>query len=184
MNPYTKIITKFHSALPVLRKWIEDLLETNKENTTSVFSLKFPRINQIFPKDLLERTKVMTVAGEVPFPPLSHIGLHELSVIEQWLITGITYKDTFFVNQNHRTESLHFHELIHVVQWERLGVDNFLLAYGVGLIQFGYEKSPLEQMAYTLQKNFDIGLIPNGIIDLIYKQTDDIWSQVEPLVRL
>ncbi len=97
-------------------------------------------------------------------------------------LTGITYKDTFFINQNHRTESLHFHELTHVVQWERLGIDNFLLAYGVGLMQFGYEKSPLEQMAYTLQRNFEIGTIPNGIIDLIHQQTDDIWSQVKPLV--
>ena len=124
----------------------------------------------------------MTVADKVPFPPLSHIGLHELSGMEQMPLTGITYKDTFFINQNHRTESLHFHELTHVVQWERLGIDNFLLAYGVGLMQFGYEKSPLEQMAYTLQRNFEIGTIPNGIIDLIHQQTDDIWSQVKPLV--
>ena len=184
MNPYAKIINKFHSALPVLRNWIEDLLESNKENTTSVINLNFPRINQIFLNDLLERAKVVTVADKVPFPPLSHIGLHELSGMEQMPIAGITYKDTFFVNQNNLSESLHFHELIHVVQWERLGVDNFLFAYGVGLMQFGYEKSPLEQMAYTLQRSFEMGTIPNGIIDLIYQQTDDIWSQVEPLVSL
>lgn len=183
MNPYAKIINKFHSALPLIRNWIEDLLESNKENTTSVINLNFSRINQIFPNDLLEKAKVVTVADKVPFPPLSHIGLHELSGMEQMPLDGITYKDTFFVNQNHRTESLHFHELIHVVQWERLGVDNFLLAYGVGLMQLDYEKSPLEQMAYTLQKNFEIGTIPNGIIDLIHQQTDNIWSQVEPLVR-
>ena len=183
MNPYAKIINKFHSALPLIRNWIEDLLESNKENTTSVINLNFSRINQIFPNDLLEKAKVVTVADKVPFPPLSHIGLHELSGMEQMPLDGITYKDTFFVNQNHRTESLHFHELIHVVQWERLGVDNFLLAYGVGLMQLDYEKSPLEQMAYTLQKNFEIGTIPNVIIDLIHQQTDNIWSQVEPLVR-
>ncbi len=74
MNPYAKIINKFHSALPVIRNWIEDLLESNKENTTSVINLNFPRINQIFPNDLLEKAKVVTVADKVPFPPLSHIG--------------------------------------------------------------------------------------------------------------
>lgn len=184
MNPYAKIINKFHSALPIIRNWIEELLESNKENTTSVINLNFPRINQIFPDDLLEKAKVVTVVGKVPFPPLSHIGLHELSGMEQIPLAGITYKDTFFINQNHRSESLHFHELIHVVQWERLGVDNFLLAYGVGLLQFGYEKSPLEQMAYTLQRIFETGTIPDGIIGLIHKQTDDIWSQVELLVSL
>lgn len=184
MNPNAKIINKFHSVLPIIRNWIEDLLESNKKNTTSVINLNYPRINQIFLNDLLERAKVVTVADKVPFPPLSHIGLHELSGMEQMTLAGITYKNTFFVNQNHRTESLHFHELIHVVQWERLGVDNFLLAYGVGLMQFGYKESPLEQMAYSLQRNFEIGSIPNGIIDLIHQQTDDIWRQVEPLLSL
>ena len=35
------------------------------------------------------------------------------------------------------TESLCCHELVHVVQWDRLGVDRFLLAYGIGLVQSG-----------------------------------------------
>jgi len=34
-----------------------------------------------------------------------------------------------------------------VVQWSRLGTDNFLLAYGLGLFSFKYAQSPLEQMA-------------------------------------
>jgi hypothetical protein len=98
-------------------------------------------------------------------------------------IAGITYKNTFFVNQNLLTESLHFHELVHVVQWERLGADNFLLAYGAGLIQFGYEQSPLEKMAYRLQKEFDTGTVPDEIVDKIYQETDSLWNQVRPLVR-
>lgn len=97
-------------------------------------------------------------------------------------MAGITYKDTFFINQAYSTESLHFHELIHVVQWERLGVDNFLLAYGVGLMHFGYKNSPLEQMAYLLQGRFDNGELPPLITNLIQQQTDIIWNQVTQLL--
>ncbi len=53
-------------------------------------------------------------------------------------MAGITYKDTYFINHLHQTESLHFHELVHVVQWDWLWVDDFLLAYGAGLMQFSY----------------------------------------------
>ena len=182
MNPYAEIIKKFHSKLPVISNWIDQLLDKNKEIATRIIDLNFLRINQIFPIDLLEKAKVVIVPNKVPFPPLSQIGLHELSSMEKMPLAGITYKDTFFINQNYRNESLHFHELIHVVQWERLGVDNFLLAYGVGLMQFGYEQSPFEQMAYGLQRKFDMGTVPEGIVELIYQRTDTIWDQVSPLV--
>ncbi len=181
-HQYSKIINKFHSALPVINGWIDQLIESNKEKSTPVIDLNFSRINQIFPKKLLEKAKVVIVPNKIPFPPLSQMGLAELSGIEQMPIAGITFKDTFFVNQNILTQSLHFHELIHVVQWERLGADNFLLAYGVGLIQFGYEQSPLEEMAYSLQKDFAKGTVPDGIVDIIYQKTDAIWNQIRPLV--
>jgi hypothetical protein len=51
-------------------------------------------------------------------------------------------------------EELHFHELIHVVQWSKLGIEQFLLTYGLGILQFGYERSPLEAIAYELQARF------------------------------
>jgi len=92
------------------------------------------------------------------------------------------YKDTFFVNNLHQTESIYFHELVHVVQWERLGVDNFLLAYVAGLMQFGYQDSPLEQMAYSMQEDFENDRLPCGIIDLIQQRTDAVWANVASLI--
>lgn len=96
---------------------------------------------------------------------------------------GITYKDTFFVRHLHQnTESLHFHELVHVVQWERLGVDNFLLAYAAGLMQFGYHDSPLEKMAYSLQDRFVSGTLSGDTIKIIQHQTDAIWNTVSTII--
>ena len=94
-----------------------------------------------------------------------------------------TYKNTFFINHLYlTTESLYFHELVHVIQWERLDVDNFLLAYGVGLMQFGYQNSPLEQMAYFFQEKFKHGNVPADIVELIKQRTDAIWSDVSTLI--
>lgn len=177
----SEIIKKFQLYLPTVRKWIEDLLEAYNSQSTFVNTLGFRRLPQYFPSELLERTKVVIVS-KVPFPPLSQIGLTEFSAMERMPLDGITYMDTIFVHHLQRTEVLHFHELIHVVQWERLGVDNFLLAYGIGLVQFGYEQSPLEQMAYNMRKGFEWGFAPSNSVKVIQEQTDTIWQQFFPLV--
>jgi len=123
----------------------------------------------------------VVVTGKVPFPPLGSMGLPEFAQMENMTMAGITYKDTFFVSHLHQTESLYFHELVHIVQWERLGVDDFLLAYGAGLMQFGYRNSPLEKMAYFLQASFDREALSGDIIELIQQRTDAIGNDVASL---
>jgi hypothetical protein len=166
-------------------------LAENKEKAIPVIKLPLPGLQKVFPSDLLEKAKVVVVTGKVPFPPLSRMGLPELQEMENMPMDGITYVNTFFINHLRQTESLLFHELVHVVQWERLGVDNFLLAYGVGLMQSSdlcrtleeaYRNSPLEQIAYTLQEGFDREILPAGVIELIRQKTDAIWSGVASLI--
>jgi len=103
--------------------------------------------------------------------------------MQQMSFEGITFKDTFFLQQGRESEELHFHEMVHVVQWARLGVDNFLLAYGFGLLSFGYAQSPLEQMAYTLQRSFELGTHPQELVRIIEQGTDAIWNQAAPIVQ-
>lgn len=177
------IIRRFHAALPSVRQWIEEFLNDHAERTRSVSTLGFMRLSTCFPNELLERAKVVTVR-RVPFPPVDRFGLPELAPVQQMSFAGITFKDTFFLQQGQASESLHFHELVHVVQWARLGVDNFLLAYGIGLIRFGYERSPLEQMAYSLQRSFDSGRPPQELVSVIETRTDAIWTQVVSVLQV
>jgi len=144
--------------------------------------LGFEQLALSFPKELLERTKVVEVA-RVSFPPVERFGLPEFARMQQMLFAGITFKDTFFLRQGQSSENLHFHELVHVVQWARLSVDNFLLAYGLGLIQRGYEQSPLEQMAYTLQRSFENGTLPQQLVRDIEERTDAIWQEAAPILQ-
>jgi hypothetical protein len=176
------IFRRFYAALPRISGWIDEFLNYHAAQSQAVCTLGFTRLSASFSQEFLERAKVVTVAS-VPFPPVAQFDLPELAPIQQMSFAGITYKDTFFLQQGQNSESLHFHELVHVVQWERLGVDNFLLAYGVGLVQFGYKNSPLEQMAYSLQQAFDNDSLPGDLISFIEKSTDAIWADVAPALK-
>ncbi len=181
MSNGNDIIQRLHAALPEVRMWIDEFLGKHAEQAREVSTLGFTQLATCFPQEFLERTKVVIVS-RVPFPPVDSMGLPEFAYMQQRAFDGITFKDTFFLQQDKASESLHFHELVHVVQWARLGIDNFLLAYGVGLSQFGYEQSPLEKMAYTLQGSFEDGRPPQELLHLIETCTDEIWTQVAPVV--
>jgi hypothetical protein len=176
------LIRRFHLALPAVRSWIDQYIEAHAPEARKVSTLGFSRLGLAYPHELLERTKVVTV-DRVPFPPVDQFDLPEFATLQNMQFDGITFKDTFFLLRGCESESLHFHELVHVIQWARLGVDNFLLAYGLGLIQAGYANSPLEAMAFALQGLFDRGALPTDVVQTIEQHTDVIWSTAAPIVR-
>ena len=96
MPPLIKIIPKLLIALPAIKKWIDELIEDNREAIKSVASFDFPRIKKVFPKVFLEKAKVVAVKTKVPFPPLSSIGLTELKGMESMDIAGITSAQSSF----------------------------------------------------------------------------------------
>lgn len=174
-------IHKFQHTLPTVRRWIEKTINDNKSNAVLLESLSFPKISKVFSPEILSKAYAVVVNEKVPFPPLSSMGLPEFSQMENMQLAGITYNDTFFVHHHDKTESLYFHELVHVIQWGRLGIDNYLMAYGIGLMQFGYRNSPFEEMAYSLQNDFDRGVIGENTVERIYQQTDVIWNNVSAM---
>jgi hypothetical protein len=177
-------VRRFHSALPALREWIENTLEDNRDKAVPVISLGFTRLAESFPRDLLERAQVVEVTGKVPYPPIGNFGLPEFQQMESVPFSGITFNDTYFVISDMiGSESLHFHEMVHVIQWDRLGVDNFLLAYGFGLYHWGYRNAPLEEIAYSLQGRFEHNDLPDRPVDFIKGETDAIWANLAPLFQ-
>jgi hypothetical protein len=172
-----ELARRFQNAVPRVKQWIDELLAAHARSTIVVSDLGFVRISQCYPKEFLELAKVMHV-DEVPRPPLEKFELPELSRVLR-INEAITLNNTSFIIEAMRTsESLHFHELVHVVQWQRLGMDRFLLAYAAGLITYGYRQNPLESMAYKFQAEFDSGKTWSNIVGPIQKLTDGIWSQV------
>jgi hypothetical protein len=145
---------EFRTAYPKLRAWIQKTLEFYEENAKPVASMHFVRLPLYFDHSLLDTAKFIAI-DRLPMPPLSAMGLSRFTAFEQGNFNGVTYLDRYFIKQTVVTEeAIHFHELIHVIQWRLLGPEDFLAAYANGLDEFGYENSPLEKMAYDAEASF------------------------------
>lgn len=161
---------QFQKIYPYLTGWIDTTLRNHTQWARSVSSAGFQRLPLYYSPELLARAKFVPVA-KVPVPPLTAMGLPQFADFEHMDASGITYLDTYFVRQDHaQMERLHFHELIHVVQWLTLGPERFLLAYADGLERFGYRLSPLEAMAYDAEEAFTRGGAPFDAEKLVRQQ--------------
>ena len=147
---------RYAEFLPTILDWIHGTLEAHADRKKSVASFGFPRLPRYFSEHLLFTTNVV-ITDRLPVPPLSAWGLPEFASFERQPMTAITYLDTYFLSPRAATdESVHCHELIHVVQWQVLGPKDFLLLYAAGLAERGYRKSPIEVMACGHQRRFDV----------------------------
>lgn len=152
--------SRYVELLPYMLEWIQQTLNAYAGEKTVVGSIRFPRLSNYFSKELLDSASVV-VTDRLPAPPLSALGLGEFADFERQPMGGITYQDTYFIETSAAAnESLHFHELVHVIQWRVLGQEDFLLKYAAGLAEHGYLDCPLERMAYEHQRRFDAGHPP------------------------
>ena len=149
-----------------MESWIRDLHATHAPRAQPVSCLGFGRLAEVWPRELLEEARAVSVE-RVPYPPVSDFGLPELEPMAQARWSGITFGHMYFVDQDDTTEATHFHELCHVVQWRALGVRDFLMTYALGLLAHGYKESPLEAIAYRLQREFEAGLLQRDLVDAV-----------------
>jgi hypothetical protein len=145
---------EFETAFPKVMGWIQQTLVAHEALARPVAAKNFKRLPLYFSRTQIEVAKFVVV-DRVPVPPLSSIGLSRFNEFERGDYDGITYLDTYFLKKaGADDEGLHFHEMIHVVQWRLLGAEFFLAMYAGGLETFGYRNSPLEKMAYDAQEAF------------------------------
>ena len=144
-----------------IRKVLSPACRLDSEHLTAsapvaqiVASQGLSRLPLYFTEKTLASTKVVLV-DPLPTPPLASMGLARFTDFVRGNADGITYLDTIFLKPSQsNNENLHFHELVHVIQWRLLGPDRFLLSYANGLECFGYRQSPLEAMAYDAEAAF------------------------------
>lgn len=73
-------------------------------------------------------------------------------------VAGVTYDDTYYLRPWVADDwAVHFHELVHVAQWQWLTVPGFIERYLIEVVRFGYRQAPLEAMAYTLEGRYRSG---------------------------
>jgi len=160
----------FRTFYPHLIGWIHQTLGAYAKEANTIASLGFPRLPRYFSPELLASTNVVAVE-RLPIPPLSSMGLSGFAEFDHGDYAGITYLNTFFVKRRSAAiERLHFHELIHVIQWRLLGPEAFLATYADGLETFGYRNSPLESMAYDAEASFCQSDQPFDAANLVAEQ--------------
>src|ERR1700719_2218711 len=110
-----------------------------------------------FGVDTLKRIRVVALK-EIPNPPfygsLAARGVQ--APIDFTQMAGITFIDTVIISETKAElsedslRSLLFHEAVHVVQYEQLGLDRFMNDYVMGWANNGFEyrNIPLERQAY------------------------------------
>jgi hypothetical protein len=150
-----------------MARWMDRLHAQHAARAVSAREAGPARLAGYFSTALLDSARVVTVES-LPFPPVSAYGLPEFQGMATPDMAGITFGDMYFVRAGHApADGVHFHELVHVVQWKTLGVPEFLSTYAVGLAQHTYETSPLESVAYWLEGQFDLGIAPLEVSDFV-----------------
>ncbi len=167
--------------IPFIRSWIERTVADHAQAARPVSAIieaqGFHRLPGYFDADFLRRIRCAAVE-RVPVPAVASMGLGFLVRIEPRRWAGITLGETYFVDRRHeQVESLHFHELIHAVQWQCLGFDPFIRAYAAGLLRHGYARSPLEVMARAHQRRFETDPAPYPADVLVREELSARFTQ-------
>ena len=116
-------------------------------------------MQSFFPAPTLDSARVVVLSGARVGNPLFYAELlrlgFELGTLPDFaLMAAITFIDTV-VSHEPLTDRLLFHELVHVVQYEKLGLPEFAAKYAGGFLRGGcYERIPLEMNAYQLDERF------------------------------
>lgn len=168
-------LQQLQQKLPEVMRWIDRTLATHAAQAHPVADLGFTRLGSYYSAALLASARVIPVA-QVPAPPLASMGLTGFDEFENLDAVGITFLNSFFVRHGYEHgESLHFHELVHVVQWQHLGPERFIMAYALGhLLSGGYHTNPLEEMAYGLQARFDANAPAFDVAAVVHTELDRI----------
>jgi hypothetical protein len=135
-------------------------------------------IHPFVPASTLDSARVVVLDGaRVSNPPfygqLLKMGFETGSLPNFADMAAITYVDTV-VSHKPFTSRLLFHELVHVVQYEKLGLAEFAAKYVKGFLSGGsYEAIPLEMNAYNLDARFaTTPTKPFSVADEIQKWID------------
>jgi hypothetical protein len=139
--------------LKKLEQWIE---QNNLEYSNQKISCsKFVDVFNGFYTESFLQNAYFVVVDEIPKPDISEFREMGLADFFDKMVNDITYNDTYYILP-HLVEnlSLHFNELVHVAQWNRLGATAFIQRYIGEILKYGIADAPLEKMASKLCEHY------------------------------
>lgn len=139
--------------IDTIESWIQQVNSAHEDvrHPCTVFKDYF---HDFYSLDFL-KTAFFVITDNIPkpnFPELREGGLGEFIDLD---VDGITYNNTYYLKNSVANElRLHFHELVHVIQWRELTPQRFIGRYIQEIQKFGYDGAPLEKMAYALEEYY------------------------------
>ena len=155
--------------LQKINEWIDQTIAafSNQKQSCAKFTSEF---SGFFSNEFLSNC-YFVIVNEIPkpnFPELYQAGLGDFINMK---MAGITYKNTYFIRSSSANDrSIHFHELVHVLQWEILGAEGFIQRYITEIQNYGYTSAPIEIMAYALQNHFVNNHTPINILEYVQQK--------------
>ena len=141
----------------MIAAYIRDRRDQFFPEARAVSSREMAVLEPFFGRARLTRARIYQLEkSEFPnpafYPTLREMGFHDLPDFSH--MAAITFVDAI-VFRERVTMPVLFHELVHVVQYDLLGVDRFAELYVRGFLSGGgYEGIPLEKNAYELDSRF------------------------------
>jgi hypothetical protein len=124
---------------------------------------------RFFEEPTVERVRVLRVPSIEDPPWHGDVPGHKWDLRE---MSGITYQDVVLINDEFVPHpaplGLLFHEMVHVAQYQLLGVEEFARQYvrGWATNGFSYLSIPLEKEAYALEAAFNRGVLDGRTVEL------------------
>lgn len=165
----SKTSSTMEIMLRKVEKWIQEV-NTAHESIRQSCSIFHDCFDGFYSQEFLG-SSYFVVVDKLPKPDFSELREAGLGNFLDKDIAGITYKNTYYIHRSAVGElRLHFHELVHVIQWKELGALAFLKRYIQEIQTFGYERAPLEKMAYQLDAHYEVGGQAFNITEYVRKQ--------------
>lgn len=145
-------------------RWVHSERDVHRPSARALLEAEISGFAQFFDNETLDRARVKIVPV-IENPGFSSI-LRNIGIrvpLDFTAMSGITFVDTILISRLRMpAESqflpLLFHEMVHIVQYEVLGLRMFVDRYVRGWAEneFNYFAIPLERDAYELQARYEV----------------------------
>lgn len=144
-------------------EWVQSQRDTHRPEARALTRTEKSELGRFFENATLERVKVKT-APTIEEPPFYSVLCEHLKAdpFNFRRTAGIAFVDTVVVSKSQLMFRSHllpllFHELVHVVQYEILGLRPMMERYVNGWAEngFQYHTIPLERDAFILQEQYE-----------------------------
>lgn len=142
-------------------RWVQAQRDVHRPGARALDDREVEALERFFGPTIMNLASIKVVP-RIENPPF-YSALSGVSVIDFAQGGGIAFIDTILITRQKKRRNplplpLVFHELVHVVQYDHVGVDEFISRYVQGWLTHGqqYASIPIERQAYELQARYEL----------------------------